>query len=179
MKANEIVKKALSFLGIGALAIMVSCEPGRLGMGERADDGRITEEAQSGTQTAEMLDERIRNFNQEMASVERQVMATESVSEEGFRNDWREIEIKRHELNRNIERYNSAVERGNNLEASELRTEINVLLGELESGLSEFSENYGDGGQDQQMIPETQDDNLFEDDDDVQRDDRDDGIFPN
>nr|MBA3901357.1 hypothetical protein [Bacteroidota bacterium] len=141
MKTNRMFRGFFSFFGIAALVFTVSCKQVEEAVTTQ-ESGVITEEAQSGTQTAEMLDERIRDFNQEMSTVEREVMASDAVAEEGFREDWREIEVKRHELNRNIERYNDAVENDATLEASEIRGDINRLLGELQTDLREFREEY-------------------------------------
>lgn len=147
MEAKRMVKWFFSFIGIIALAFTMSCQHTREMTGT-AGDSKISEEAKAGSQTAALLDERISSFNEEIAMVEREVMASESVSEEGFREGWREIEVKRHELNRNIDAYNNAVENEATLEASEIRSDINRLLGELQTDLREFRSEYGsDAGQ--------------------------------
>jgi hypothetical protein len=157
METKRMFRGFLSLFGLAAIAVTMSCQQVRETTGTAQDSGRISEEVQAGAQTAEILDERIRNFNQEMNTVEREVMASESVSEEGFREGWRDIEIKRHELNRNIERYNAAVEREATLEASEIRGDINRLLGELQTDLREFRSEYGGSSSpEQEQIPEQQ-----------------------
>jgi hypothetical protein len=174
MRTNRMLRGMFTFFGIAALAVTVSCKQIEGVTGTAQDDGRISEEAQAGSQTAQILDERIREFNQEMATVEREVMASESVGEEGFRQEWREIEVKRHQLNSNIDRYNAAVERDATLEASEIRGDINKLLGELQTDLKEFRSEYGGTEQmEQQQLPEQQEE-PFQQDDDY----RDDGVIP-
>jgi hypothetical protein len=174
MKTNRMLRGMFTFFGIAVLAVTVSCRQIEEATGTAQDDGRISEEAMAGNQTAEILDERIREFNQEMATVEREVMASDAVGEDEFRQEWREIEVKRHELNRNIDRYNDAVERDATLEASEIRGDINRLLGELQTDLREFRSEYGGAEQmEQQQLPEQQDE-PFQQDDDY----RDDGVIP-
>ncbi len=142
METNRISRRIFSLFGIVGIAAMVySCEPGK-----RAADMKpepITQSVTPGTETAEVLDRRIENLNQTFTGVEREVMASDAVTEDGFREQWRGIEVKRHELNRNIEQYNQAIERDASLEASEYRAEVNRLITELESDLREVRDQVG------------------------------------
>jgi uncharacterized protein YlxW (UPF0749 family) len=144
MKKNRISRRIFSLFGILGISVMFfACEPGKKTATTEAEP--ITETVSPGTESAEALDTRIRDLNQEFTSVEREVMASDNVTNEGFREDWRSLEVKRHDLNRKIELYNNAIERGAELEASELRTDINRLINELESELRSVKSNYGTG----------------------------------
>ncbi|MDQ3191268.1 MAG: hypothetical protein M3Q58_06725 [Bacteroidota bacterium] len=144
METNKISRRIFSFFGILGIAVMVySCEPSRKAADMEAEP--ISESITPGTETAEALDRRIVDLNQTFSNVEREVMASERVTEEDFREKWRNLEVKRHDLNRNIELYNQAIEKDASLEAAEYRTEVNRLITEIERDLREVRDGTGAG----------------------------------
>ncbi|HET6244475.1 MAG: hypothetical protein H0V01_10980 [Bacteroidetes bacterium] len=145
METKKISRRIFSFLGILGIAAMVySCEPSKRAADTTASVP-ITESVTPGNEGAAALDSRIQNLNQNFTNVEKEVMSSDKVSEEGFREEWRKVEVKRHELNRSIELYNQAIEKDASLEAAELRTDINRMITELERDL--ISVRDGDGMQ--------------------------------
>jgi hypothetical protein len=140
METGKMIRNLIAGFGIVAMTAMVACEPNR----RTADRGsNVNEYVITGNESAQVVEEKIKNLNEEISGVERELMATDRVSEQGFREGWRDIELKRHELNRNIEVYNSAMNRGATLEASEIRADINRLIGELRRDVSSFSSEFG------------------------------------
>jgi hypothetical protein len=140
MKMDRIKRGIFSLCGMFLISGFLACEPGR----QTAQTGQqpINEMATTGG-ASEVYDERINTLNEEFTNLERDLVASDRAVQEGFREDWRDLEVKRLELNRNISLYNSAVERGATLEASEIRADINRLLGELEGEVREFRSDYG------------------------------------
>jgi archaellum component FlaC len=137
MKATEVLNKVFSGFLVLALAVFISCAPGRDGTRDRGE-ARGTETTE---ETIEALDTRIRDLNRELASVERDFR-------EGERSDdaeesWSAIEQRRQDLNMHIERYNTAIQREAELEAAQIRGEIDRQLNELEREVNEFRKDHG------------------------------------
>jgi hypothetical protein len=149
METNRIIRGIFSAFGILAITTLFSCQMHRDG-GRAGSQTQTLEEFATSPQAVEALDERIRELSQEMSNVETELMVSERIGEEGFRESWRNIELKRHELNRNIELYNEAVTLDRALEASEIRADINKLVGEIESDLQQFRGEFGGEMQNQQ-----------------------------
>ena len=146
METNKISRRIFSLFGILAISAMLfSCETGK--MASNTESESISENVTSGTQTAKAMDSMIKDLNQDFSSVEREVMTSDKVTDDEFREDWRALEVKRHELNRKIEQYNQAVERDASIEASELRTDISGMINEIESDLQSFRQEYGTGSE--------------------------------
>jgi prefoldin subunit 5 len=134
MKTTNLKTSILSGLWIFLMAVMVSCGPGR----ETAQDRREAREPRTTEEAIETLDTRIRDLNQELASVERDIRANGRTVEGDMEESWEQIEQRRQELNRHIERYNAAVQREAELEAAEIRKEIDNKLNVLEQDVDEF-----------------------------------------
>lgn len=137
MKTNNVFKKIISGAWILGLAVMVSCGPTR--ETERGGEARETETTD---ETIESLDNRIRDLNQELATVERDIRATGRDVKGEVEETWEQIEAKRKDLNSQIERYNAAVQREAELEAAQIRGEIDRQLQNLEREVNSFRDQF-------------------------------------
>jgi chromosome segregation ATPase len=153
MKSNRIIKGITG--GLLALLIggLVSCGPAR--EGDRRTD-RDEARYETREQTVEQLDTRIRDLNEDFASVEQDLRSNGRVAETDVRDSWQSLESRREALNTNIDRYNAAVMQDAELEAARIRSEIERQVDELESGLENFRDEFAldtDRGDDGRGMP--------------------------
>jgi hypothetical protein len=101
----------------------------------------------------EALDSRIGELNQELIILEEELKLSEGPLDEKVRLSWENIEEKREEVNNNIDKYNSAVQREDATEATEVRNEINKLLGQIEEEVDVLKDEFAIENQREQPIP--------------------------
>jgi hypothetical protein len=171
MKRLDYFIKPLYFLGIAmSLTIISGCQPQRqvertppqrdgqadmytppIGGGEETpatrEDYALSEEG------VEELDNRIGELNQELIILEEELKLSDGPLDEKVRLSWENIEEKREEVNNNIDKYNSAVQREDATEATEVRNEINKLLGQIEEEVDVLKDEFAIENQREQPIP--------------------------
>jgi chromosome segregation ATPase len=157
MKRADILKKIFSGLALFSLSIAFSCQTPR--QAERTeprtqDEPRAQREAEDpimgeapvreeapreyalSEEAVLELDRKIRDLNQDLTEVERQVRTASEPIPQNVLDTWNRIEKRRGEVNEHIESYNEALETDQGREAASIRDDINRILGELEAEIN-------------------------------------------
>lgn len=138
MKTKELLRGITSTFCVLAILTLWSCEMGR--KTEKTESEQETTSEQIDEEAVEELDQRVGELNEEITSIERQLIEQEKFNEEEVMNTWMEIESKRQVLNQTIDSYNTAIQERQADQADRLKSEIKRQLDEIESDIENLEE---------------------------------------
>ncbi|MDQ3190197.1 MAG: hypothetical protein M3Q58_01235 [Bacteroidota bacterium] len=136
METKKILHAITTTFCVIAFSSFLSCQTGQADRVET--DPESSEKIDQAT--VDELDQRIGEINEDISSIERQLIEQEKFNDEDVVNKWLDIEAKRQVLNQTIASYNSAITEGQEERANSLMSEINNQLKEIETEIENLED---------------------------------------